>query len=141
MTPGFELHERLAQDTFHVGRLTLCQVLLTNNRIFPWVVLVPRVAGIREIHELSEAQQVKLIWESSLVGRALMELYQGDKLNVGALGNLVPQLHLHHIVRFQNDPAWPGPVWGTPHREAYSEQEAAETLQRLRQALAPELQV
>jgi len=133
---GFELHERLQQDTLEVGRLELCRVLLMNNRCFPWLILVPEVANIREIHDLSDAQQVQLIRESSRVGQALMTQFQGDKLNVAALGNMVPQLHVHHIVRFQGDPAWPAPVWGTPFNEPYQSAEAAERLAQLRQVLA-----
>jgi len=132
----FELHERLQQDTLEVTRLSLCRVLLMNNRHFPWLILVPQVPGIREIHELSEEQQVQLIRESSLVGRKLMELYQGDKLNVAALGNMVPQLHVHHIVRHKTDPCWPAPVWGSPYNEPYTEVERLSRLEELRLALA-----
>ena len=131
----FELHERLQQDTLEVIRLPLCRVLLMNNRHFPWLILVPQVADIREIHELSEEQQVQFIRESSLVGRKLMELYQGDKLNVAALGNMVPQLHVHHIVRYKTDPCWPAPVWGSPYNEPYNEIERLSRIEELRLAL------
>jgi len=79
---------------------------------YPWFVLVPETAGVREIYELPVMDQQQLMCESSTLGSALMKGFRGDKLNIAALGNIVPQLHVHHIVRYQNDPAWPGPVWG-----------------------------
>ena len=108
----FVLDERLASDTVVIGDLALGRVLLMNDSHFPWVILVPRIASVREIYELSDEQQAQLIAESSLLGRTLMTHFNGDKLNVAALGNQVAQLHVHHIVRFQNDAAWPGPIWG-----------------------------
>lgn len=133
--PAFELHERLAADSFSLGRSRLCEVRLINDSTWPWVLLVPAVADIREIYELTPAQQQRLMEESSALGRGMMEVFAGDKLNIGALGNMVPQLHLHHIVRFQGDPAWPGPVWGCQAPVAYS----ADQLEQVRQTLAPVL--
>lgn len=108
----FELHPQLAADCHAVGDLGLCRVLLLDDARYPWIVLVPRVPGVREIYELAEAQRIQLLDESCRVGAWLMDRYAGVKLNIGALGNLVPQLHLHHVVRYEGDPAWPGPVWG-----------------------------
>lgn len=108
----FKLHERLAADTVSLGGTALCELCLMNDSTWPWVVLVPRREGVREIYELSDQDQVQLLRESSALGRGMMAVFGGDKLNVAALGNMVPQLHLHHIVRFEGDPAWPGPVWG-----------------------------
>jgi len=109
---GFELHPKLRADTFAVGDFPLGRLLLMNDAQYPWFILVPRRAGAREIYELAEADQAQLLRESSALSRALMRAFRGDKLNVAALGNVVPQLHVHHIVRYQGDPAWPAPVWG-----------------------------
>lgn len=110
----FQLHERLVADTYKLGESRLCDVLLMNDSTWPWIILVPRVAGIREIYQLASEQQQRLLVESSTLSEGMMSLFCGDKMNVAALGNMVPQLHLHHIVRFKDDPAWPGPVWGRP---------------------------
>jgi diadenosine tetraphosphate (Ap4A) HIT family hydrolase len=121
--PDFELHPQLAADTFVLGDFALCRLLLMNDAHYPWFILVPRRPGAREIHELAEEDQYQLLRESTLLGRALMEAFRGDKLNVAALGNVVPQLHVHHIVRHTGDPAWPSPVWGRHPARPYREEE------------------
>lgn len=131
-----KLHLRLAGDTLELGFLPLCRVLLMNDCQYPWLVLVPERDDMVEIYQLSDADQIQLIHESSLVSRVLMELFKGDKMNIGALGNIVPQLHIHHIVRYQNDPAWPGPVWGAHEPRPYTEALAKERLESLRVALS-----
>ncbi|WP_166255271.1 HIT domain-containing protein [Marinobacter salicampi] len=131
----FQLHERLAEDTISLGQSVLCEVRLMNESTWRWVILVPRREQIREIHELSEADQWQLLRESSALGQGMMQVFGGDKLNVAALGNLVPQLHLHHIVRFEGDPAWPGPVWGKQAPVPYS----GTTLEAVRATLEPVL--
>lgn len=128
---SFVLHERLEADTVSLGRSGLCEVRLMNDSNWPWILLVPRVAGVREIYQLTREQQQQLLAESSVLGKGMMELFGGDKLNVAALGNMVPQLHLHHIVRFEGDPAWPGPVWGKLPPRHYGEDELAERKSRL----------
>lgn len=136
---SFSLHERLAADTVVVGQLPLSLVLLSRDANYPWVILVPRREAIREIYELEEDDQIQLLWESSLLGQALMTLFDGHKLNVAALGNMVPQLHLHHIVRFENDAAWPGPVWGAQPPGDYPEGDLQQRLAQLREALGKHL--
>lgn len=137
MTQGqkYCLHERLAADTLSLGRSRLCEVRLMNDQTWPWVLLVPALAGIREIYELSAEQQQVLMQESSTLSRGMMEAFGGDKMNVAALGNMVPQLHLHHIVRFEGDPAWPGPVWGKQAPVPYDE----DRLTYVKRFLAPVL--
>ncbi len=109
----FELHPQLQQDCFELGDFSLCRLLLCNDSNYPWFILVPRCEdNVREIYQLPEEDQELLLWESSYLSRTLDELFQADKMNIAALGNMVPQLHIHHIVRYTNDPAWPGPVWG-----------------------------
>ncbi len=108
----FQLHPTLAEDCIPLGRFTLCRVLLMNDANYPWFILVPEREGVEEIYQLSGKDQARLIQESSHLAQRLAETYTADKMNVAALGNLVPQLHIHHIVRYRSDPAWPQPVWG-----------------------------
>ena len=105
----YRLHERLAADTISLGRSGLCDIRLMNDQTWPWVILVPALAGIREIYELDLEQQHMLIQQSSALSRGMMEAFGGDKMNVAALGNMVPQLHLHRKVLFEGDPTEPGP--------------------------------
>lgn len=112
MTADFELNPRLAADSIAIGDWPLCRLLLMNDSQYPWAILVPRRAGLREAYELEAADQLQLLAESNHLGREMMRRFSGEKLNVAALGNMVPQLHLHHIVRHSADPAWPAPVWG-----------------------------
>ena len=117
----FSLHPQLAQDTIAFGRFELCRLLLMNDSNYPWFVLVPEREHIREIHELNTTGRVQLIEESSLLAHALTGIFKPHKLNIAALGNQVPQLHVHHIVRYTHDPAWPHPVWGRlPPKPYYS---------------------
>ena len=125
--PMFELHPRLNEDCITIGNFPLCRLLLMNDASYPWFILVPQRQGTREIFELSEADQQQLMVESSLLSKVIAEQFHADKINVAALGNMVPQLHIHHIVRFVNDPAWPAPVWGHAAANSYSDEEA-ETL-------------
>lgn len=108
----FTLDPRLQQDTIRLGEFPLSLLLLMNDFTYPWLILVPKRAGIREIYQLAPADQQQLLWESSHLAETLAALFRPDKLNIAALGNVVPQLHLHHVVRFGTDPAWPAPVWG-----------------------------
>lgn len=135
----FALHPRLAADTFVLGDFPLCRLLLMNDAQYPWCILVPRREGAREIYLLEPADQQQLLRESAQLSRALMEAVQGHKLNVAALGNVVPQLHVHHIARFPGDPAWPGPVWGRHPPRPYEPAERAALLGALRARLPPDL--
>jgi diadenosine tetraphosphate (Ap4A) HIT family hydrolase len=127
----FALHPRLAQDTVEAVRLSLCRVLVMKDRRFPWLVLVPERESVREIHELAPADRAALVEEIARAGEVLTLLFQPDKLNVGALGNLVPQLHVHVVARRATDPAWPGPVWGYGAPVPYEESELEEIRERL----------
>jgi diadenosine tetraphosphate (Ap4A) HIT family hydrolase len=106
----FALHPRLAADTFVVGDLPLCRLLLMNDAQYPWFILVPRRDGAREIYQLADADQQQLLRESAALSRAAMAAFAGEKLNVAALGNVVPQLHVHHIVRGPHRDVAPAPV-------------------------------
>lgn len=107
-----EIHPQLADDCIALGRFPLCHLLLMNDSRYPWFILVPEREGIREIYQLDDDDRAQLLRESCALSEFLMQSFAGDKFNLAALGNQVPQLHLHHIVRFESDPAWPGPVWG-----------------------------
>ncbi|HWN42957.1 MAG TPA: HIT family protein [Thermoanaerobaculia bacterium] len=131
----FALHPTLARDTVEVARLPLCRVLLTKDRRFPWLILVPEREAVREIHELSAADRAELIEEIARAGEVLKRLFRPDKLNVGALGNVVPQLHVHVVARFTTDPAWPGPVWGSGPAVPYPDDQ----LEALRDRLVAEM--
>lgn len=132
----FELHPQLARDTLVLADLALSRLLLMNDAQYPWCILVPRIAGASEIHELPEPDQAQLLRESVELGRAMMNAFGGDKLNVAALGNVVPQLHVHHIVRFRTDPAWPAPVWGRHPAQPYDDARRRNFIERLAPHLA-----
>ena len=136
----FKLHPRLEADTILLGHFELSRCLLMNDARYPWCILVPERDGISEIYQLSDKEQQQLQRESSLLSQCLMALFKADKMNIAALGNLVPQLHLHHVARYRSDESWPGPVWGVGVARLYTEAEQTERMQRIAQAL-PELQL
>ena len=123
----FILHSKLAADTFEVLRLEVGQLLLMNDARYPWLILVPQVSGMRDLHNLSTKQYQAVTQEIVQVSEVVESLAQAHKMNVGALGNMVPQLHIHIIARQTNDAAWPAPVWGVGEAQPYS-QDAAKTL-------------
>ena len=132
----YELHPQLAADTHPLGTLGLCELRLMDDANYPWLVLVPRVAGMVEIIDLDPAQRTQLASDIDAASRALKALFKPDKLNVAALGNLVPQLHVHVIARYRDDIAWPRPVWGAATAQPYSPEALVERVERLRAALA-----
>jgi len=133
----FALDPRLAAESHPIGELALSRLLLMDDARFPWLVLVPRIAGARELIDLDEADQHALLGEIAAVGRAFEALLRPDKLNIAALGNVVPQLHVHLVARFHTDVAWPRPVWGTGERVPYADTERAERVAAFRAALQP----
>jgi diadenosine tetraphosphate (Ap4A) HIT family hydrolase len=116
----FELHPRLAADTVFVADWTLCRVLVMNDARYPWLILVPRRANATEIFDLNPADREMLMAETALASERLKHLSKAAKINVGALGNLVPQLHIHVVARNPGDAAWPGPVWGHGQAAPYT---------------------
>ncbi|MGC3873719.1 HIT domain-containing protein [Halomonas sp. GXIMD04776] len=127
----FTLHPRLAADTYQLTDLPLCQVRLMNDARFPWLILIPRRAAIREVYELDENDQARLWQETTVLGRGMQQLLGGDKLNLATLGNQVAQLHVHVILRRQNDEAWPAPVWGMGTPQVYTQAALNEMRHRL----------
>jgi len=135
MTTLFELHPRLKQDCIAIGRFELCQLLMMNDSQYPWFILVPEKAGIKEVYQLGKAEQNMLIEESSILAENLALLYGADKMNIAAIGNLVPQLHIHHVVRYQTDIAWPAPIWGKFAAVPYSEQQITDNMALVKKQL------
>lgn len=132
---AWHLDPRLADDTAPVIDLPLCDVRLMDDANHPWLVLVPRVAGAVEIIDLDDARRAQLAHEIDAAARALKALFKPHKLNVAALGNLVPQLHVHVIARYTDDIAWPRPVWGNATARPYAPEELVERVAALRAAL------
>lgn len=132
---SFQLHPRLEQDCIAIGRFELCRLLMMNDSQYPWFILVPERADLQEIYQLSKAERELLTEESSYLAENLANLYQADKMNIAAIGNLVPQLHIHHIVRYQTDKAWPAPIWGKFATVPYTEQQIRDNLARVKDQL------
>lgn len=131
----FRLHPQLEQDCEQLGRFALCRLLLMRDANYPWCILVPEREGVTEIYQLSEADQLQLARESAQLAKVMATLFAADKMNIAALGNVVPQLHIHHIARHRGDPAWPAPVWGKVPARAYTADEQARTVTSLRATL------
>ena len=134
----FELHPRLAADSVVIGRFDLSLLLLSKDANYPWCILVPQVEDIFEIHHLSEEEQVQLIRESCRLSEVMTSLFDAHKMNVAALGNVVRQLHIHHIARFENDPTWPQPIWGKVPAQAYTPEQWQALVKRVQNALVGE---
>lgn len=131
----FVLDQRLLQDTVPVGDFPLSRLLLSNDSQYPWFILVPRRADISEVFQLSEADQAQLWSETTSLSQTLQRLFNADKMNVAALGNVVSQLHMHVIVRHKTDVAWPAPVWGKHPAVPYSAAQSAAIIARLKDVL------
>ena len=125
------IHDRLLADCLLLGHFPLCHLLLMQDANYPWCILVPDRDDIGEIHQLTDSDQQQLMRESVQLSRALVTAFQPDKLNIAALGNVVPQLHVHHIVRYRHDAAWPAPVWGRVEPGIYTEEQLGRVLKLL----------
>jgi diadenosine tetraphosphate (Ap4A) HIT family hydrolase len=135
MPAAWSLHSQLKNDTIDIGNLPLCRVLVIKDANYPWLLLVPRREGAVEIIDLDEVEQAQLMTETSRVARALKEITKCDKLNIAALGNVVPQLHVHVIARSRGDAAWPRPVWNAVPPRDYDSGDLEKLLASLRQRL------
>lgn len=127
----FELHPQLAKDCVVLGDFPLSRLLLMNDSQYPWFILVPRRAEVSEIYHLTEDDQRQLQHESVFLSENLADLFQAKKMNVAAIGNMVEQLHVHHVARFADDACWPAPVWGQKPPVPYK----SEVLESLRDRL------
>lgn len=132
----FTLHQQLEKDCIELGQFDLCTVLLMNDSNYPWFILVPEREGIKEIYELSDDDQLQLIKESNFLSKILKKYFYADKINIAALGNVVPQLHLHHIARYSDDICWPAPVWGARPAIEYTEDQLDKILDVFSKAMA-----
>jgi diadenosine tetraphosphate (Ap4A) HIT family hydrolase len=133
----FQLHPQLEADTVLVGRFPLSLLLLSKDANYPWCILVPQRAAMEEIYQLDRLDQQQLLEESSLLAKTLVELFAADKINLATIGNMVPQLHMHHIARFKTDAAWPRPVWGAVDAVTYQEDMLAQRVERIATSLKP----
>ena len=131
-----KIHPKLLEDCLVLGRFPLSILLLMNDANYPWLILVPDRDNLREVHHLCEEDQQQLIRESAFLSEVLEQTFQADKINIAALGNLVPQLHIHHVVRYETDIAWPSPVWGMHPARKYSQDELNNIVARLTRAIS-----
>lgn len=137
MTSSFAQDPRLTDSSHALEDWPLCRVSLRNDKTWPWLYLVPRREGIREICELAAADQAQLIREIARASQALLQLYRPEKINTAALGNMVPQLHVHVFARFKQDPAWPKPVWAVQVDEIpYTDEEKKAEIQKFKNCFA-----
>lgn len=134
----FELHPQLASDTVPVGQFQLSLVLLCKDANYPWIILVPKRTGMREIYHLSDEDQMQLIRESSHLCEVMTSIYAPTKMNVASIGNMVPQLHVHHVARFDSDPAWPKAIWGAVSPAVYESSLLEKRLRCLHDSLVGE---
>lgn len=131
----FKLHPTLERDTVEVANLDLCRVLLMRDETYPWLILVPMREGLRDLDELCESDRNLAMAEIDCVSKVMKAIFEPDKMNVGALGNIVEQLHIHVIARFKADPAWPAPVWGATPPQDYEDIPREALVNLLRQVL------
>lgn len=135
MSQEFILHEKLAADCALVTDWPLSRVLLMNDTTYPWLILVPRLPGLRDLDDLTPPSLQEAAREIQSLSKVMKEIFKPTKMNVAALGNMVPQLHIHVIARFEDDPAWPGPVWGVQPPEPYESEALEARVSSLRRAL------
>lgn len=128
----FVLDSRIEADSIFICDLELCQLRIQNDQRYPWLVLVPKLPSLTEVHELTVAQQQQLLADSSLAAKALKAVTSCKKINVANLGNVVSQLHWHVVARFAHDQTWPGPIWGVGIAEPYQEQQLAELVNAIK---------
>ena len=131
----FKLHERLDNDCLLIGQFDLSLLLINHDANYPWLILVPKRENITEVYQLEPEDRQQLLHESCVLAQAMTELFAPDKLNIAALGNMVPQLHIHHIARYHSDPAWPNPIWGAKKPHAYDPDMLSARCENLRQRL------
>ena len=132
---SFQLHPQLQADTYVAGHFPLCMLLLSKDANYPWCIMVPKLEGVREIHHLSAENRQALLAESCMLAECMEKLFKPLKMNIAALGNMVPQLHIHHIARFETDVAWPAPIWGKVPAKKYNSELLDKRLNRLKEQL------
>jgi len=131
----FSLHPQLEKDCIELGNFELCRLLLMNDSNYPWFILVPEREDKTELFELDDDDLQLYIKESNFLAQILKHYFYADKINIAALGNVVPQLHIHHIARYENDPGWPAPVWGAHPAIAYTEEQLNKIMDVINKAM------
>ncbi|MBV1869558.1 MAG: HIT family protein [Gammaproteobacteria bacterium] len=137
-TPPFQLDARLQGDCLLIGQFPLCQILLLNDKHFPWIILVPRRPNVTELIQLCAVDQQQLLLESTIISRLLLDCFPTEKLNTAAIGNIVSQLHIHHVARRRDDHCWPGVVWGYGEGQPYNDAEKKALTKKIQKALEGE---
>ena len=132
----FELNSRLLEESTFITKLTLSQVRLNHDSRFPWLILVPEIAGLKELHEIPEEHQTIVHKEMNFCSTVLQKFTSADKMNVAALGNLVPQLHIHVIARKHSDSGWPQPVWSAGDAKPYEKKSLVKLADELKERLS-----
>lgn len=132
---SFKLDARLNADSSFITELGISQVRLSHDSRYPWLILIPQIDGLSEIDDLSMEQQIDVLKASNLLSAVLRERHAPDKLNIACLGNIVKQLHIHHVARFEYDATWPGPVWGQGESLPYSQSDKESQVKSLREAI------
>ena len=132
----FKLNSRLLEESAFITKLNVSQVRLNHDARFPWLILIPEIAELKELHDIPDEKQTIVHKEVNFSSAALQELTSADKMNVAALGNLVSQLHIHVIARKHDDKAWPQPVWSTGEAKPYEKENLAKLVNKLRQSLS-----
>ena len=138
---NFQLHPRLQQDCITIGRFELCRLLMMNDSQYPWFILVPEISNLTELYQLDKTQREMLMEESCYLAENLAALFQADKMNIANIGNIVAQLHIHHIVRYYSDSAWPAPVWGKFSAVPYTYAQMMERVSKVTARLSEKLQL
>ncbi|HAG53339.1 MAG TPA: HIT family protein [Alphaproteobacteria bacterium] len=131
----FKLDDRLANDTLELGKIGICKVLLSKDSNYPWIILVPELENTTEIHQLSTKQQIEVMQTITTIASKMETEFKADKINIGALGNVVKQLHIHIVARHETDIAWPGPIWGQHPAKAYTQEELTALAEKLTKLL------
>ncbi|MDA9792956.1 HIT family protein [Bacteriovoracaceae bacterium] len=129
---SFKLHPQLEIDSHTLAEFNLCKVLLINDSNYPWLCLVPKRENISELHELEENDEMILLSEIMQTSRILKKVFQADKINIAALGNMVSQLHVHVIARYKSDVAWPSPIWGKVEMSKYTPEQLIAIKEKLK---------
>jgi diadenosine tetraphosphate (Ap4A) HIT family hydrolase len=135
---AFEIHPRLASGGFEIGRLGGCRLLLKNNALFPWLLLVPEVEGVEDLHQLPPGQYEEVMLAMRRVSEFVAGYFHPEKLNVACIGNQVRQMHIHIVGRSPSDPAWPGVVWGFEGKQPYTEEQVEKIQDAFDEALGAE---
>ena len=141
LTAMAELHPQLANDCFHIATLPLSRLLLLNDCRFPWFLLVPDRDNICDITQLDDNDQQQLFRESIVLNRAMQHAFVPDRMNIACIGNMVPQLHVHHIARYTHDACWPAPVWGKGSAVHYTDKDRIDKVTRIQHAMAASAEI